>query len=259
MVFIWWTGRIENYLAPNFRPYVVIAGGVLLLLATVMLFMPSSVRAEDLSGCANSVARSLPGHVFAAFVLVVPLMVAFKYSPSEFSATTILNRGFADVSASLPGRASSVPELALPGEDEGATVSVAMSETPASDVSEYLAKNEDGQIIAELIDLLYAAQEPTMLPDFKDREVELVGQFMPGEGVEGAQGKLVRMMVSCCAADARPIAVDVKAGEGLTAAEMSWVKVIGTARFPVIGGKRIPVVEAVSMSRTDPPEDLFLY
>lgn len=259
MGIMYFTGRIDSYLAPSFRVYVAIAAAVLVLLAVVMLLMPGSVRSEDLSGCANSLARSVPGHVFAAVVLVVPLLVAFSYSPSEFGVTTILNRGFADVSGSLPGRAMTVPEPLLPGEEASDFPGAAFADTAASDVSEYLARNAEGQIIAELIDLLYAAQEPTMLPDFKDKEVELVGQFMPEHGMPGAQGKLVRMMVSCCAADARPIAVDVKTGDGSGAPEMSWVKVTGTARFPVIGGKRVPVVEGATLEKTDPPEELFLY
>ncbi len=267
MGIMYFTGRIDNYLAPSFRIYVAIAAGVLVLLAVVMLFMPTSVRAEDLSGCANSMARSVPGHVFAGVVLVVPLLVAFNYSPSEFSATTILNRGFADVSASLPGPAMKVKEPALPMEDplpgEDAmppdVPAAAFADTLASDENEYLARNADGQIIAELIDLLYAAQEPTMLSDFKDKEVELVGQFMPEQGVPGAQGKLVRMMVSCCAADARPIAVDVKTADGSGAPEMSWVRVTGKATFPVVGGKRIPILEGAKLERTDPPGDLFVY
>ncbi len=259
MGIMYFTGRIESYLAPSFRIYVAIAAGVLVLLAVVMLLMPRSVRPEDLSGCSNSMARSVPGHVFAGVVLVVPLLVAFKYSPSEFGVTTILNRGFADVSGNLPGRATMVPEPLLPGEDPSDVPGAMFADTPASDVSEYLARNEDGQIIAELIDLLYAAQEPTMLPDFEDKEVELTGQFMPGEGIPGAQGKLVRMMVACCAADARPIAVDVKTGDGAGAPEMSWVKVTGTARFPVVGGKRVPVLEGAKLERTDPPEELFIY
>ncbi len=259
MAIMYFTGRIDSYLAPSFRIYVAIAAGVLLVLALAMLLMPGSVRAEDLSGCANSMARSVPGHVFAAVVLVVPLLVAFRYSPSEFGATTILNRGFVDISASFPGRASAVPEPLLPGEELSDVPEAAFDDAPASDVYDYLARNADGQILAELIDLLYAAQEPTMLPDFKDKEVELIGQFMPGQGAEGTQGKLVRMMVSCCAADAQPVAVDVKTADGSVAPEMSWVKVIGTARFPMIGGRLVPVVEGAALERTNPPDELFVY
>ncbi len=254
MLVMFFTGRIDNYLAPSFRVYAAVAGGVLIALAVVLVLLPRSVRMVELAGCENSIARSLPGHVFAAIVLVAPLLMAFTYSKSEFGATTVRNRGFADVVVDMPGRAMSVPEPALPGE-EAPPEAVA----PVMEINEYLAKNDEGQIIAELIDLLYAAQEPTMLPDFQDQIVELVGQYLPEESGAVGEGKLVRMMVSCCAADARPIAVDLRTANGVELPEMTWVKVVGKATFPVLGGKRTPIVETQSVEETDPPEELFFY
>lgn len=254
MLVMFFTGRIDSYLAPGFRPYVAVAGGVLIGLAVALLALPRAARVAKLSGCENSIARSMPGHVFAALVLVAPLLTAFTYSKSEFGATMVRNRGFADVVVDFPGRAMSVPEPLLPGEERSPEAVVPMME-----INEYLAKNDDGQIIAELIDLLYAAQEPTMLPDFDEQVVELVGQYLPDEGGESGEGKLVRMMVACCAADARPIAVDLRASEGIALPEMTWVKVVGKATFPVVGGRRTPIVEAVSVEQTDPPEELFFY
>ncbi|MGC1481527.1 MAG: TIGR03943 family protein [Chthoniobacterales bacterium] len=254
MLVMFFSGRIDSYLAPNFRIYAAVAGSVMIGMAIALALLPRRDRAEDLSGCENSLARSMPGHVFAAVVLIAPLLVAFTYSPSQFGATMVRNRGFADVVVDLPGRALSVPEPPLPGEDpppEG--------EEPTMEITDYMARNEDGQIIAELIDLLYAAQEPTMLPDFLDQDVELVGQFLPPAEGESGDGKLVRMMMSCCAADARPVAVTLETDVPIEVTEMTWVKVIGKATFPVIEGRHTPIVQPFSVEQTDPPENLFFY
>ena len=76
----------------------------------------------------------------------------------------------------------------------------------------YLPRNEAGQIKAQTVDLLYAAEEPTMRADFENKDVEVIGQFMPARAnnPEGDRFNLVRMFVICCAADARPVAISVQ-------------------------------------------------
>ena len=51
-----------------------------------------------------------------------------------------------------------------------------------------------------------------MRADFENKEVELIGQFMPprADNPKGDRFNLVRMFVICCAADARPVAITVK-------------------------------------------------
>ena len=107
-----------------------------------------------------------------------------------------------------------------------------------------LPKNEAGQIKAETVDLVYAAEDPTMRADFENKEVELIGQFMPASAnnAGGDRFNLVRMFIVCCAADARPVAVTVQMDKAQRVAEMSWVKVTGKAAFPVESGRRVPLV-----------------
>jgi Predicted membrane protein len=68
------------------------------------------------------------------------------------------------------------------------------------------------------------------------------------------------MLIVCCAADARPIAVSVQAQKEVSAADMSWVKVIGTAEFQESGGGKAKVTfKAAEIEPTDPPQDAMLY
>ena len=124
---------------------------------------------------------------------------------------------------------------------------------------EYLPRNEAGQIKAQTVDLIYAAEEPTMRADFEGKAVELIGQFMPERDAKGDRFNLVRMFVMCCAADARPVAITVQTNKAQSVAEMSWIKVVGKAAFPVESGRRVPIVLAESVTPCDPPEETFIY
>ena len=53
-----------------------------------------------------------------------------------------------------------------------------------------------------MVDLLYAAQDPSLRTDFENKKIEMIGQLMP-DNVSNASGKrfkLVRMFMVCCAA-----------------------------------------------------------
>ncbi len=53
-----------------------------------------------------------------------------------------------------------------------------------------MPRNEAGQIKAQTVDLLYAAEEPTMRQDFEGKEVELIGQFMPAKSNNPERGSI---------------------------------------------------------------------
>ena len=136
-----------------------------------------------------------------------------------------------------------------------------VAEGTMMDPSLYLKKNADGYIMAEAVDLLYAAGEPTMREDFENKEVEVNGQFLPAltGNPNGDRFNLTRLFVMCCAADARPVAISVQSTPATDFPKMTWVKVRGKATFPVEGGRHMPVVVADSVTETDAPEESFLY
>jgi uncharacterized membrane protein YcgQ (UPF0703/DUF1980 family) len=129
------------------------------------------------------------------------------------------------------------------------------------DPSLYLRRNADGQILAEAVDLLYAAADDDMRRDFENQEVEIIGQFLtPRTGnPDGDRFQLVRLFVMCCAADARPVAISVQAPPDTDFPEMTWIRIRGQATFPLEGGRRIPLVRAVSVDETEPPRETFVY
>jgi uncharacterized membrane protein YcgQ (UPF0703/DUF1980 family) len=136
-----------------------------------------------------------------------------------------------------------------------------VAEGTMMDPSLYLKKNADGYIVAEAVDLLYAAGEPTMREDFENKQVEVTGQFLPAltGNPNGDRFNLTRLFVMCCAADARPVAISVQTNPAIDLPKMTWVKVRGKATFPVEGGRHMPVIVAESTTETDAPEESFLY
>ncbi len=249
------SGRIASYLHPAFHPYVDISGGVLVFLSAVLLL--TFPKEHDGNHCCEDhdhKGSSFSGGITSLLILIMPLLAATKISQSSFGATAVLNRGVVRDIADLPGYTPAF-EPALPNHDG------TISEATMMDPSLYLRKNDSGQILAELIDLVYAAGDPDLRGDFENQEVELVGQFLPADGgkPDGNDFRLVRMFVMCCAADARPVAISIEQKGAIVFPEMTWVKVRGKATFPLEGGRRNPLVIADSITETEPPRESFVY
>ena len=122
-------------------------------------------------------------------------------------------------------------------------------------------RTPEGHIVAEVLDLLYAAQDNVLRNDFEGKTVQLIGQFLPDKtsGANGKRFKAVRMFMTCCAADARPIATLVEPETMPDVPEMSWVKVTAVSTFPVENGRRISVLRASKVEKTEPPEEAMLF
>ena len=191
----------------------------------------------------------------------------------------LANRGAATGSAEnliAPGPISPPPPLPLPAKEgdqpPAATATApAGSQPPAPTAShpaaaqqdsfaEYLQRTPEGYIVAEVLDLLYAAQDNVLRKDFEEKTVQLIVQYMPDAGATAgsARFKGVRMFMTCCAADARPIATLIEGDKLPDVPEMTWVKVVGKATFPIERGKRISVVRAEKIEKTEPPAENML-
>jgi uncharacterized repeat protein (TIGR03943 family) len=245
LTYFYLSGRIASYLHPAFHIYTVVSGGVLLALSLALLL--------TMNGDSSEHGLSRVG-IFPLLLLTAPLLAATKISPSNFGATAVLNRGMVHNIADLPGFSPPM-DAGLPNADGS------VAEGTMMDPSLYLKKNADGYIMAEAVDLLYAAGEPTMREDFENKEVEVNGQFLPAltGNPNGDRFNLTRLFVMCCAADARPVAISVQSTPATDLPKMTWVKVRGKATFPVEGGRHMPVVVADSVTETDAPEESFLY
>ncbi|MEX1119618.1 MAG: TIGR03943 family protein [Terrimicrobiaceae bacterium] len=251
----YFSGRLSSYLHPSFHGWTVFSGFVLVLMAAGVVLLPTNEECfDDDCGAAHG-PKSGGGLVLTTALLIIPLLGAVMISPSQFGAVVVMNRGLADSIADLPGY---VPfsEPPLPTEDGSIGPS-----GPGADFGSYLTKNANGQIVASTMDLLYAANEPGIRQDFENQEIEVIGQFFPARknNPGGDRFSLVRMFVMCCAADARPVAITIRAPRPETFPDMSWVKVTGKATFPSEGGRTVPVIVADAVVPAEAPRETFVY
>ena len=254
---IYFTGRICAYLHPNFQPFALVAGCLLVCFASLVLIAPASANA-------HSGARSSVWSVLTSLILVAPLLLAFSNTLDSFGASTVANRVYVQDLAQLPsaqlpasGQPSGTVEVPLP--DDGSNT--AKSTNTAQDDKYLLPKNKQGQVQAQIVDFLYAAQLPEIRDQLEGKPVEVIGQLMPAKtnNPKGNRLVVVRMMMTCCAADAQPIALPIEPQQKPELPEMTWVRVTGKAAFPIEGGHRKPLIQNAAIEKIDAPQDPYLY
>ncbi len=289
------TGRVNDFLIPMFRHYVFAAGIVLGLMALAFLFFKADASCCSSAECGHSLSRLATGKILTFMVLLLPITAAAFFTPQAFSRTTMENRGVitdASVLGNAPRIVAAPPSMPLPTKDpapapqdntppapapdaapaanstaaptpDAPAAPAATATTPAPDPApvDYLQRTPEGHIIAEVLDLLYAAQDNVLRKDFEGKTVVLIGQFMPDKsGGEAAKRfKAVRMFMTCCAADARPVATLVETDKLPDFPEMTWVKITAKSEFPVENGRRVSVLKAEKVEKTAPPEESMLY
>ena len=263
LLYIYFSGRIQAFLHPIFRPYVLIAGLVMAAMAVVFVLFPADADCCSSAECGHGLSRLNIGKILTFLILLLPVTAAAIFSPDGFGKEAMLNRGIIDDASGLrPSGAKNTPltapELPLPVNENFPTAPAA-SEPPAA--PDYLTRTPDGRIVAEVLDLLYAAQDNALRKDFENKAVVLIAQLMPDatNNSSGKRFKAVRMFMTCCAADARPVATLVESDTPPGLPEMTWIKVTGTATFPIENGRRIAVLKADRVEKSAPPEESMLY
>lgn len=283
------TGRLDQYLHPQFRLWTLFGGIVFCIAGTVYAAAKTVAQCCSEEECIHPNANSLARSAIAFAVLFLPLAAGVALSKDSYDQHAVLNRGFVDVS-SLPGRTAPaaakmpndqpIPPQALGADDDEKASQPLPQDTPAAQPNQdlaatgadqanpavpspdegsaqYLPKAADGNVALEVTDLLYAESEDSLRKMFSDKTIEVLGQYLPG--TEPGQFKLVRMFIVCCAADARPIAVAVKASVPTNIAEMGWVKVTGKATYAKSGDRVHVLLNADTIEPADPPAEAMLY
>ena len=277
LLYFYFSGRIHAFLHPTFRPYVLLAGLAMGVMAMVFLVFPADANCCSAAECGHGLSRIAAGKVLTFLILLLPVTAAAMFSPDSFGKGVMLNRVEITDASSLrsPTAQKNAPpapvDMALPtnGNSPSAPAAPATSapaSAPAANAQtappqDYLQRTPDGRIVAEVLDLLYAAQDNALRKDFEGKAVELIGQLMPDttNNPNGNRFKAVRMFMTCCAADARPVAALVEGDAPTKLPEMTWVKITGTATFPVENGRRIAVLKAEKVEKCNPPEETMLY
>lgn len=266
LLYFYFSGRIAAFLHPTFRPYVLIAGCVMAAMALIFVLFPADANCCSSAECGHGLSRLTIGKILTFLILLLPVTAAAMFSPDGFGKSAMLNRGIITDASSLRPQTAvknaplTAPDLTLPTKDGSAPAPTAANPQPAA-LQDYLTRTPDGRIVAEVLDLLYAAQDNALRADFENKAVVLIGQLMPDTANNGSgkRFKAVRMFMTCCAADARPVATLVEAATLPALPEMTWIKVTGTATFPIENGRRIAVLKADKVEKSAPPDESMLF
>ncbi|HEY5752520.1 MAG TPA: DUF1980 domain-containing protein [Chthoniobacterales bacterium] len=290
LLYFYFSGRINALLHPVFRWQVLVAGSVLVLCAAV-LFLTQKKTAQCACGadddCGLAQRSVLSGNWLVPLMLLLPFGLATLVSTDAYGANILQTRGVANNAAALPGLADKfakahivkavddleIVEPPLPTDTDLQSSPDDPPSTPPADepvnnndsLGSFLKPDVNGNIQVSVTDLLYAAEEPTLQPPFRGKSAEIIGQFMPAKtnNASGKRFNLVRMFMTCCAADAQPVSVLVDTSEsGILpndVGEMVWTRVVGHIEFPMENGKPIAVLKAKTVEKTAPPEETMLY
>ncbi|HUB67388.1 MAG TPA: TIGR03943 family protein [Candidatus Methylacidiphilales bacterium] len=221
------SGHINRYVSPMFQNYVLAAGIVLLLLSALhlLLYQP---------GADQSPATQRLRQLGRWLVLLVPIIAASVLSPSALSNTTMLNRQADSTAGAIP----------MP------TFSSATQE----DISDAMAASPNEPAPVEVTDLITLSNSSDQMEKFVGRKVRVVGLFES----DGNTHKLVRWIMWCCAADAKPVSVELSGNLAGGWKNDQWIEVTGTAQFPSTLGHAIPQIAVDGVKATNEPDEPYL-
>ena len=248
ILWLGWTAQLSSYLHPSLQPYALLSG-VLLLLLSLLIFRGILISPKREHECCHGHDQTcggdhhdhegipIGGFLFRTALLLLPLGIILSGQDARFTMATVQNRGVVDDLAKLPS----------------ANASASASVPPA--------KSQSGAMPLQIIDMLYGIQMPSYREEFEGKDVEMIGQYVPMTtgNPKGDRFQAIRMFITCCAADAKPVGVTVHYPSLPKIPEMAWVKIIGKPTFPMEGGRRTAVLEATTVESCAAPSEPFVY
>ena len=220
--FLWLIGFGQPYLARLLHPklwWLLGCGAVVLV-----LFFAVGCTRSTVSGGAASLKWRWP----SLLILAVPLLYGSLLPTARFDARTFAQR------------AVQVPE-----------------ETALQEVGDQAAAaGEDEVADAAEVPLTRVNAEAAQ---YAGKEVEAVCQGMRDPQLPDDLMICYRFLISCCAADARPVFVLVKRTEQTFPANDAWVRVKGRVSLYESRGFRIPMITADTLATVKEPAFPFLF
>ncbi|MFZ4764547.1 MAG: hypothetical protein ACOYMN_06290 [Roseimicrobium sp.] len=230
------------------------------------------------------------GRLIAILLIAVPVTYAAILTPDRYSANAVINKGLYSPSYgegarseqfSLNKDAATRPTPPAPGPAAKAgdvmppvsTKEIEKQAQKAADPKSYgsftladlkaqVPQSPEGNFMLEVPELYYTAGDKEVQSVLNGQMVETIAQILPEKvnNDKGTRVRIFRLLVQCCAADARPYSIPVEFGKTPPSfKDMSWVKVIGKMTYKTEGEQTVPMLEATSMSEAAEPADKMVY
>jgi uncharacterized repeat protein (TIGR03943 family) len=248
LLYFYSSGRINKYLAPDFR-LITFAGG--LGLGVLGLF--NLLTAGQEAGCGHDHDGGGHDHesgdlhpMVAVFLMVVPVVLSVAWTKDEYSASALARKGLYDSPEAMNSLflASSLPPLTL------------------EEIEKSHRKTPEGYLEFNLMELFFSAGDREIQPLLDGLKVETEGRWMDEKirNPKGSRKRLYRLFITCCAADSRAIPIVLEFGKTPPEfPENGWVKVSGVIRFPLEEGVIQPLLVVDKVLAAEPPyEESFM-
>jgi uncharacterized repeat protein (TIGR03943 family) len=250
LLYFYGSGRVDKYLATDFRPLSLVGG---LGLAVLGLFnFLTSGREVD---CGHQYENECEPHhhddgemhpFIVVLLMTVPVLLSVAWTKDEYSLAALSRKGLYSAPVAKASAAPSSSRSALTLED----------------LEKSRRKTADGYLPFDLLEIFYATGDRELQSVMDGLKVETVGRWMDEKvrNPDGKRKRLYRVFITCCAADSSVIPIILEFGKPAPEfPENSWVKVNGIIRFPLEDGALQPVlmVEHVDESKA-PAEENFM-
>jgi uncharacterized repeat protein (TIGR03943 family) len=244
------SGRINKYLAPDFRLIALLGGLGLAVLGLFNLF-----TAGQLADCGHDHEGEEENHhdheagdlnpITALLIMVLPVVLASFWTKDEYSPNALARKGLYDSPASA-----------------ATFLATAMPPLTREEMEKTHRKTPDGFYEFSLMELFFATGDREMQSVIDGMKVETEGRWVEekARNPNGTRKRLYRLFITCCAADSRAIPIVLEFGKQPPEfPENGWVKVAGTMRFPLEEGVIQPVLFVERTLAAEPPfEESFM-
>jgi uncharacterized repeat protein (TIGR03943 family) len=249
LLYFYSSGRINKYLAPDFR-LIAFAGGLGLAVLGFFNLLTAGQKAD----CGHDHGDEDPHDhessdmhpLTAVLLMIVPVALSVAWTKDEYSAAALGRKGLYDAPSAItaPFLASSMPALTL------------------EEIEKSHRKTADGYLEFNLMELFFSTGDREIQGLIDGLKIETEGRWMDEKmrNPNGSRKRLYRLFITCCAADSRAIPIILEFGK--TPPELpenGWVKVAGTMRFPLEEGVLQPVLIVDRALAAEPPyEESFM-
>jgi len=214
--------------------------------------------------------------VVTFLVLALPLSAAAMLTPDRFSDQFFMSKAAASATSGANALSGGGIDLAkraekskpLPGAATAAGGSTTTSQPPVNpnafsvEELERLSggRTPQGNIPLQLVELFYMpAQTRDVQEVVSTQTIETTGQAIKDKQ-DPTRMRLFRLMMTCCAADARPISIPVEfTGPTPEWREMAWYTVTGTVEYRDVDGNPTTVFKATALTPSKPPRQQMMY
>lgn len=221
---IYFSGKVTFFVHPDFAIAILMCGAFLLLLTFLLISGIGKIK-SDLGA-----SHSFTANAGKTFLAVLPILMFLIFPIKPLSSQAFLSRSI----DSAPGQFFSRKTVQTP---------------------EFIINTEN----RSLIDWIRLFSQSTDYDNFISLKAKLTGFVLKDDQLPEGYFVLARFVISCCAADARPIGLTVKYDQNFNSFQADeWLEVTGKFVVEELNGQKKPVLIIDNAKKIDTPDNPYI-